>query len=168
MSQAVLYIFSGLPGVGKSTLAKKLSVKTDSFFLRVDTIEQGLRGLCDYEVVGEGYELAYSIAKDNLSLGSSVVADSVNPVMLSRKAWNKTAVDSGAHYINIEIKCSNISEHKQRLESRDNGIKNLKNPTWEQVVNRDYHEWNQPRILIDTSGKTVDESFADLLKILDL
>ena len=36
----MLYIFSGLPGCGKSTVAKMLSEKLKAVYLRVDTIEQ--------------------------------------------------------------------------------------------------------------------------------
>ncbi|MGQ7249803.1 AAA family ATPase [Halomonas sp. V046] len=46
----VLYIFSGLPASGKSTLAKQLAAETRSSYLRIDTVEQGLRDLCKFKV----------------------------------------------------------------------------------------------------------------------
>jgi predicted kinase len=81
----MLYIFSGLPGTGKTTLSQKLAQHTSAVHIRIDTIEQGLRDLCSVNVVGEGYRLAYRIASDNLNLGISVVADSCNPINLTRK-----------------------------------------------------------------------------------
>ena len=39
----MLIIFGGLPGVGKTTLAKALAREWEAAYLRVDTIEQALR-----------------------------------------------------------------------------------------------------------------------------
>ena len=49
-----LYIFSGLPGTGKSTLAKRVAQHFDALYLRIDTIEQALRELYNVDVEGEG------------------------------------------------------------------------------------------------------------------
>ena len=45
-----LFIFSGLPATGKSTLAQGLSKYIKGIYLRIDTIEQGIRDLCDFSV----------------------------------------------------------------------------------------------------------------------
>ncbi|MBT4161074.1 MAG: AAA family ATPase, partial [Gammaproteobacteria bacterium] len=71
---ATLFVFSGLPGTGKSTIAQMLSIQVDGVYLRIDTIEQTLRDLCQIDVEGEGYRLSYRIAQDNLKLGRNVVA----------------------------------------------------------------------------------------------
>lgn len=47
-------------------------------YLRVDTIEQAIKNTICQEVGPEGYEIAYVLAVENLRLGASVVADSVN------------------------------------------------------------------------------------------
>ncbi|HEB93547.1 MAG TPA: AAA family ATPase [Gammaproteobacteria bacterium] len=79
-----LYIFSGLPGTGKTALAKSLSNCLKAVYLRIDTVEQGLRDICKYQVEGEGYRLSYRVAADNLDLGNRVVSDSCNPINLTR------------------------------------------------------------------------------------
>ncbi len=58
----ILYIFSGLPGSGKSTLAKRLARLHNAAYLRIDTVEQALRDLCEVPVQGEGYRLSYRVA----------------------------------------------------------------------------------------------------------
>ncbi len=83
----ILYIFSGLPGSGKSTLSQMVAQQLRAVYLRIDTIEQGLRELCAIDAQSEGYRLAYRIASDNLRVGLSVVADSCNPVELTRREW---------------------------------------------------------------------------------
>ena len=80
MKTGILIIFSGLPGSGKSTVAAKLSSSLGANYLRIDTVEQALRDICDIsQIDGKGYMLAYRIAQENLRLGNIVVADSVNP-----------------------------------------------------------------------------------------
>jgi predicted kinase len=157
-----LFIFSGLPGAGKSSLAKLLAATHDAAWLRVDTIEQALRDLCDFEPQGEGYRLAYRIAADNLQTGISVVADSCNPWESTRREWEEVAVENGAVAVNIEVICSNRGEHRRRIETRTSEVRGLQLPTWKEVEARDYHPWTSPRIIIDTAGKTVEQSFEEL------
>ncbi|GAB6145865.1 AAA family ATPase [Desulfocicer niacini] len=163
MNKPKLYIFSGLPGSGKSTLAQELSKLLGFVYLRIDTIEQELRKLYNFKVEGEGYRLSYKIAQDNLRLGTSVIADSCNPIELTRTEWNDVAKKSNVAFTNIEIVCSTLSEHKFRVENRASEIEGLTLPTWKEVVNREYHPWGRERLVIDTAGKTKAESFQELL-----
>ena len=111
----ILYILGGLPASGKSTLAKSLAKKIGAAYIRIDSIEEAI--LTHKKLVGpEGYKAAYNLSRDNLKNGLSVIADSVDPIEITRKAWRQVAKDSTAQYIEIEIICSNKTEHRQRLE----------------------------------------------------
>lgn len=154
-----LFILSGLPGSGKSTLAQLLAREYGAVWLRIDTIEQGLRDLCSFKPQGEGYRLAYRIATDNLRAGVNVVADSCNPIELTRREWETVAHENGASAVNIEVICSDKGEHRRRVEMR--GC-----PTWSEVENREYHPWTSEHITIDTAGKTAEQSFEELNKKL--
>ena len=168
MDSPTLYIFSGLPGTGKTELSQRLARYVNAAYLRIDTIEQGLRDHCRLNVEAEGYQLAYSMAADNLKLGLSVVADSCNPWEITRREWEGIAIALGIRFLNIEVTCSDQAEHRRRVETRRNTITNLKLPTWEQVESRDYQSWTTPRIIVDTSQRLVDDSFSDLLSRLQL
>ncbi len=136
-------------------MAKELAKITRATYVRIDTVEQAIKDFCDVKVEEEGYRLSQRIASDNLNLGNSVIADSCNPIELTRKKWNDVAINAGASFVNIEIICSDKSEHRYRVETRTSDIPSLKLPTWEQVENREYHPWESERIGIDTAQKIV-------------
>ena len=158
----ILFILSGLPASGKSTLAKLIAEEYHAVYLRIDTIEQGLRDLCNFEVQGEGYRLAYRIAGDNLELGRHVVSDSCNPIMLTRREWKEVATRNNNRFIHVEVICSDREEHRKRFETRKSDVKGLTLPTWEEVESREYHSWETERIVIDTANKSIEESFEEL------
>lgn len=163
----ILFILSGLPASGKSALAQLVAREYAAVYLRIDTIEQGLRDLCDCDVQGEGYRLSYRIAADNLKLGCNVVADSCNPIELTRREWEEMAEESGGRIVNIEVVCSDKAEHRKRVENRQSEVKGLKLPTWEEVESREYHPWETDRIVIDTASSSVEASFEELKEKLN-
>lgn len=158
-----LFIFSGLPGTGKSTLAQRLASRIGAMYLRIDTVEQALRDVCGIRVAGEGYRVGYRIARDNLLIGADVIADSCNPIELTRREWRDVAAASGARAVDIEIVCSDQNEHRRRVETRTADVPGLRLPAWREVVEREYHDWSIRPITIDTSGRSVDSCVDELL-----
>ena len=99
----MLLIFGGLPAVGKTAIATGLAQGINAVHLRIDSIEQSLRN-SNVTISGpEGYVVAYVIAEDNLRLGRTVIADSVNPVEVTRAAWRRVSQRAGKRCIEIEI-----------------------------------------------------------------
>ena len=82
----MLYIFGGLPGTGKSTLAQRLAREQRAVHVRIDTIEQAMRDAGGCVNGPEGDVVAYHIAGDKLRLGLSAVADAVNPLQVTQAA----------------------------------------------------------------------------------
>jgi predicted kinase len=157
-SKATLIILSGLPGTGKTTIARALAKATGAAHLRIDTIEQTLRNAGMQVVADEGYRVAYALAKDNLRLGLTVIADSVNPLAITRDAWRAVATRAGTKSIDVEIICSNPTEHRRRIETRQPDIAGHNLPTWQDVIDREYHAWDRNRLVIDTAAETVADA----------
>ena len=168
MGSPALYIFSGLPASGKTTLSKLLAVRLGAVHVRIDTIEQALRDLCGIKVEGEGYRLAYRIAADNLRLGLSVIADSCNPISLTRHEWEEVARAEGVAFVNIEVICSDAEEHRRRVEGREPTIPTLRLPAWADVLRREYEPWDGSQISVDTAGRTIEAAFSQLCLALGL
>ncbi|QEO56941.1 AAA family ATPase [Francisella marina] len=162
-----IYIFSGLPGVGKTTLAKQLTqALTNVAYFRVDTVEYYLKKAYSQELNKQGYEIVYYQAKENLELGKSVIIDCCNPILESRELWNSLSEINDTKVINIEIICSDIQAHQNRIETRYKSNPN-KYPTWQDVVNRDYQSWKEDIIRIDTGETDIIESFNILINQLE-
>jgi predicted kinase len=161
-----LIIFSGLPGAGKTTLAKRLAAHLRAVYLRADTIEAAPRDGGIADVGGLGYSVGYVTATENLRLGNNVVADSVNPWQLTRDAWRRAAAVTGRSWVDVEIICSNPHEHRRRVDGRAIDIQSLTPPTWQQVLDRDYHAWTDPRVQIDTASVAVEAAFEELLRLV--
>ena len=69
----MLIVFGGLPGTGKTTLARAFAQRRGATYLRIDTIEQALRSseMLAGEVGPAGYMVAYALAEANLRLGGT-------------------------------------------------------------------------------------------------
>ena len=163
----MLYIFSGLPGTGKSTLSAALARRSNAVYLRIDTIEQALRDSGLSLNGPAGYIVGYKLASENLRLGMCVVADSVNPIGITRTAWRDVAIQVKVPFVEIEIICSDQEEHRNRIESRQSDISGLQLPTWNKILTREYEQWNTKRIVLDTAGQSIDESISHLFDAVD-
>lgn len=161
LSTPVLVVLGGLPGVGKSSLAHALLSYWPAVYLRIDTIEQGLRDsgvLLSGDVGAAGYQVAYGLARTQLALGLPVVADCVNPLPVTRDAWRSVARDARVPALEVEVVCSDAAEHRRRVETRAIDVPGLVAPTWRAVLQRDYAPWDRERIVVDTARCSAGEA----------
>src|SRR5882757_742336 len=104
----MLIVFGGLPGTGKTTLAREVSRRCEALYLRIDTIEQSIRAadVSRRQIGAAGYAVAMALARDIVAIGRVVVADAVNPVAEARMAWRDIATKLAVPLVEIEIVCS--------------------------------------------------------------
>lgn len=155
----VLVSLSGLPGVGKTTLAKELAVSAKVIHLRVDSVEAAMKvsALKVHPAEDAGYLAIANIARDNLLLGFDVIVDTVNPIEISRKLWLETAASGNARLLNVEVVCSDKALHRKRVEARQSDIKGLVVPDWQRVSSRDFEPWQEDRVIVDTSINSIEK-----------
>jgi len=168
MPSPTLIIFSGLSATGKTTIARELARRLGATYLRIDSIEQVLR---ESEAVTQpinelGYCVAYALAEENLHLGNTVVADSVNPLAITRNAWLNVAHRAQVRPVEIEIQCSDAIQHRRRVEERTTDIPGLILPTWDDVTSREYHPWDREHLVLDTATCSVEECVSLIVKRL--
>jgi predicted kinase len=125
----MLITLSGLSATGKTTIGRQLARELDAVYLRIDSIEQSLRR-AGRRVESEGYSIAHAIAEDSLRLGRIVVADSVNPWLLTRSEWRAVAERTCVSAIDVEMVCSDAHGHRRRVETRTADILGHILPTW--------------------------------------
>ena len=148
----LLLVFAGLPGAGKSTLAREVARVLGAVWLRVDTIEASLlkAGLVrSFETGLAAYVVARDVAEDRLQLGGDVLIDAVNGVEPARTMWRELAEGCHADRRIVEVVCPSLEEHRRRVESRGSATPPLPAPTWDEVRTREYVPWDEPVLQVD-------------------
>lgn len=162
-----LVVVSGLPGVGKTSVAEIVAARTGSVHLSIDAVEESILacGLpSGWQVGVAAYEAARAMAEQNLRLGHDVVVDAVNDSEEARQIWRTAATRTGAHIEFVYLMISDAREHERRLSGRDRGLVFVGEPTWTDVERRraDDAAWSDEVVEFDTAARTADE-IADAL-----
>ncbi|TCR60624.1 AAA family ATPase [Bosea sp. BK604] len=165
----MLVVLSGLPGTGKTTIGKALARRRAATYVRVDEIEHALKqGANSARDIGpEGYLVAFAIASSNLKVGNLVIGDSVNPVPESRCGWRSVATELGSPVLDVEVICSDETEHRRRVETRTADIVGFEPPTWAYVKARDYAAWTEDRLVLDTAVLNVGAAVSQIEARID-
>lgn len=151
-SRPRLVVLAGLPGTGKSTLARLLAERLGAIWLRVDLIEASLlkAGIPQsFETGLSAYVVARDIAREHLSLHRDVVIDAVNGVEPARRMWRSLARECNSARFVVEVTCSDREEHRRRVESRRKPTPPLPAPSWDEVVRREYRPWKERVLSVD-------------------
>ncbi len=155
----VLVCLSGLPGVGKSTIARALAARTGALWLRVDAAEQAMRDshMVWSDLADGGYAALRAVAEGALGQGYDVIFDAVNPIALTRGPWADLAARLGAGFVPVELVCEDTAEHRCRIESRRAEVPGLALPDWTAVMARAFEPWDGA-LRLDTAQLGADEA----------
>ena len=151
-----LIVITGLPGVGKSTVAEGIARVLSFPVFSVDPIESAIlqSGITrSFETGLAAYVVAERLAAEQLKLGISVIIDAVSGVQEAWDMWRGLSATYDARLIVIE--CVLAEEiHRQRIERRVRGLHGIPEVTWADIEKRklEYLPWDKEHLLLDTSG----------------
>jgi predicted kinase len=103
-----------------------------------------------------GYAVAQALAADQLRLGLVVVADGVNPVRAARVAWAQVARGAGHRHLLVAVVCSDLAEHRRRVETRTADIARQALPTWDAVQSMHFESIGSADLVVDTAALSAD------------
>lgn len=151
----MIVAIGGLPGVGKTTVARELARRLGAAHVRIDALESalvttGLVAGAD-EVGAAGYDLALAVADTCLAAGGDVVVDAVFPIAISRRPFSELAERLGVPIHWVRLVCSDTTEHRRRVESRVFDLPGSGRPDWAAVTGRETDEWTEPHAVVDTA-----------------
>ena len=164
----MLVVLGGLPGSGKTTIARSVAETLTAVYVRVDAIEAAMwrAGIAREQPTGlAAYVVGEAVAEGCLHAGSSVVVDAVNAVEAARQTWRDLAARTHKPLRVIEVICSDTAEHRRRVETRSVDLEGHYVPAWADVVERAYEPWQDPRLIVDTS-RPVTECLAQIAEYL--
>jgi predicted kinase len=166
MSEPLLVVFGGLPGTGKTSVARAVADSLGATFLRVDSIEVAIErvGLAVRELPA-GYAVAHAVARDQLRSKRPVVVDAVNPVRVARAGWKQLADECGVGLRFVRVVVRDEAEHRRRVESRVADIEGHALPSWTDVTGQVHDEWTEPHLELDNSS-TLEDAVATVLERL--
>ncbi|MFF4402272.1 AAA family ATPase [Streptomyces sp. NPDC001480] len=151
----MLIVMAGLPAAGKSSVAERLGRALPAAVVPVDPIEAAMwsAGVDRGQPTGlAAYLVAEAVADGVLALGQSVIIDAVNAVEAARQQWRTLADRHRVPVVFVEVVCSDLRVHQQRLERRSRGIVGFEEPTWQAIQERraEYEPWTEHRLVLDS------------------
>ena len=168
---------SGIPGAGKSTLARHICKMTNAVLLDLDVIKSSVLSSfendIDFKFAGKiAYEMSYSLADSNLEMGNSVVIDSPCSYEIIIEQGTAIAKKHNAKYKFIEcyLDIENLAELNRRRATREILPSQIYNvPIDEDIFQESIRSMIRPTgydyLLIDT-GQEIDKYIDTVMEYL--
>ena len=164
-----LVLMKGPPGSGKSTVAQELGRRLGWPVIDKDAV----RDLLPDELGGLSYEAMLELARRQLAIAISVIADSPLGYGRAYARARDIAAAAGARMLVIECECPDEAEWRRRIQQRaGTGLAAHHATDWTKVEGfheraaTDPYEVDVPRLMVDTTGP-VERTIRDVRRWLD-
>jgi len=162
-----LIIFSGLPGVGKTTLAKRLARELRFPFICIDDVIGDVPENAGIPFWDSRVAVLLDVVNTQLELGLSVIAESVF-MNMDRHHAQELARKHNVGFLPIYVFLSDENVWKERVTSRFNELKHPEIATWERIQHQRqrFREWEPGTALFIDSLHTVDQNYERVLEFV--
>lgn len=162
-----LVIFSGLPGVGKSTLAHRLAQELRWPLLSIDDVTGPIPENAGISFWDSRVAVLLRLTEVQLELGLSVIVDSVF-MNLDRNHAQELARKYNVHFRPIYVYLSDDEIWKQRVRERYAEMQNPEVATWERIQHQRerFRPWQPGAALFIDSLRSVDRNYESVLNFV--
>jgi predicted kinase len=168
--EQIIIIFSGLPGSGKTTIARWLANEIDVSLLSIDdVVEIHARQIQirDEDFWSQMIDILMCQVDDHLNSGESVIVDSVfmgADRSLARRLARKYAID----FFAIHTFCSDEELWRARVEKRRIEYPQDDPASWEQLIHQqeDFLPWNPADALFIDTANPLEENTPKVLNYI--
>ena len=169
-NEKILFLVCGLPGTGKSVVARYIAKKTNSLLLNTDVIRKKLFKKPKYSEGEKGrvYDMLFKLAEKALKgsrkkVSKNVVLDGTFYRKILRERAKRLAEKVGSKFVLIEVVCSEEIA-KQRLEKRA-GEKSVSDADFcvYKKIKEQFEAISEKHFVIDT-GKAWKEEVEKILE----
>lgn len=165
--QAKLIIFSGLPGVGKSTLAGRLARELQLPLLCIDDVIGEIPENAGVPFWDSRVAVLLDVVKTQLEVGISVIVESVF-MNMDRHHAQELARRYQYRFLPIYMFVSDENIWKERVTARYDEMNDRDVATWERIQHQRqrFRQWEPDTALFIDSMNSIDRNYETILKFV--